>query len=307
MSFKNALLIAAAVVGLASTAHAQTNGTITIGVPVGLSGANSIVAPSVVQAAQLAVAQINAAGGVLGRKLVLDVADDESGAAGAQKAFDYLVYQKNVDVVIGLETSAARNAGLPITEKGGVPYIYTSFYEGHACSPNLFVDGWVPEQQVPPVADYFLKTLHAKKFFLIGSDYAFGRGMLDFAKAYIEKAGGSVVGEQFLPIDGTDWTSIICQSQEFRRRCHHHLDRRRRAERHADQAASPGRRHASLCQPRARRRYREKHGNRCRRHLYCRLLSDQHPERRQQGVSRRDDQAVRFRAAYPQRPLGPGV
>jgi urea transport system substrate-binding protein len=209
MSFKNALLITAAAVGLASAAHAQTSGTITIGVPVGLSGANSIIAPSVVQAAQLAVAQINATGGVLGRKLVLDVADDESGAAGAQKAFDYLVYQKNVDVVIGVETSAARNAGLPITKKGGVPYIYPSFYEGHACSPNLFMDGWVPEQQVPPVADYFLKTLHAKKFFLIGSDYAFGRGMLDFAKAYVQKAGGSVVGEQFLPIDGTDWTSII--------------------------------------------------------------------------------------------------
>src|ERR1700761_6160292 len=177
MSFKTALLIAAASVGLASAAYADDKGPITIGVPEGLSGANSIVAPSAVQAAELAVAQINAAGGVLGRKLVVDVADDESGAAGAQKAFDYLVYQKNVDVVIAAETSAARNAGLPITRKGGVPYIYTSFYEGHACSRNLFIDGWVPEQQVPPVVDYLQKAQHAKKFFLIGSDYAFGRGM----------------------------------------------------------------------------------------------------------------------------------
>ena len=54
-----------------------------------------------------------------------------------------------------------------------------------------------------------MKTLGAKKFFLIGSDYAFGRGMLDFTKAYIEKAGGTVVGEEFLPMDGTDWTAII--------------------------------------------------------------------------------------------------
>jgi branched-chain amino acid transport system substrate-binding protein len=209
MSFKTALLIATASVGLASAAYADDKGPIVIGVPEGLSGANSIVAPSAVQAAQLAAAQINAAGGVLGRELVVDVADDESGAAGAQKAFDYLVYQKNVDVVIAAETSAARNAGLPITRKGGVPYIYTSFYEGHACSRNLFIDGWVPEQQVPPVVDYMQKSQHATKFFLIGSDYAFGRGMLDFAKAYIKKHGGSVVGEQFLPIDGTDWTSII--------------------------------------------------------------------------------------------------
>ena len=99
MNFKKTLLGALAGIGFASVAHAQ-GGPITIGVPVGLSGANSIVAPSAVQSAQLAVKQINAAGGVLGRKLVVDVADDESGAAGAQKAFDYLVYQKNVDVLI---------------------------------------------------------------------------------------------------------------------------------------------------------------------------------------------------------------
>ena len=61
---------------------------IRIGVPVGLSGANSVVAPSVVQSAELAVEEINAKGGVLGRPLALDVADDASGAAGAQKAFD---------------------------------------------------------------------------------------------------------------------------------------------------------------------------------------------------------------------------
>ena len=63
-------------------------GPIKIGVPVGLSGANSVVAPSVVQSAELAVEEINKAGGVLGRTLALEVADDGSGAAGAQKAFD---------------------------------------------------------------------------------------------------------------------------------------------------------------------------------------------------------------------------
>ncbi len=182
---------------------------IKIGVPVGLSGANSVVAPSVVQSAQLAVSEINAAGGVLGRKLVLDVADDGSGAAGAQKAFDSLVFQKQVDVLISMETSAARNAGLPIVARGKVPYIYTSFYEGHSCSPYLYVNAWVPEQQVPPVVDYFNKEKHAKTYFLIGSDYAFGRGMLAFTKAYIEKTGGKVVGEEYLPMDGTDWTPII--------------------------------------------------------------------------------------------------
>ncbi len=179
-----------------------------IGIPVGLSGANSVVAPSVVQAAELAVDEINAKGGVLGRQLKVVVADDGSGAVGAQKAFDSLVFQKNVNAIISMETSAARNAGLPIVGKGKIPYIYTSFYEGHSCSPYLYVDAWVPQQQVPPVVDY-LKAEGAKSYFLIGSDYAFGRGMLEFARKYIDKTGGKVVGEEYLPMDGTDWTPII--------------------------------------------------------------------------------------------------
>src|ERR1700726_793951 len=211
MTFTRSLpaLLAAAAVSTLLAGPAFAADPIKIGVPVGLSGANSVVAPSVVQSAELAVAEINAKGGVLGRPLALEVADDASGAAGAQKAFDSLVFQKKVDVLISMETSAARNAALPIVTRGKVPYIYTSFYEGKSCSPFMYVNAWVPEQQVPPIVDYFNKEKGAKTFFLIGSDYAFGRGMLAFTKDYIEKTGGKVVGEEYLPMDGTDWTSII--------------------------------------------------------------------------------------------------
>jgi branched-chain amino acid transport system substrate-binding protein len=201
------LLLAASVTAISANAFAAE--PIRIGVPVGLSGANSVVAPSVVQSAQLAIEEINAKGGVLGRPLALEVADDASGAAGAQKAFDSLISQKKVDVLISMETSAARNAALPIVARGKTPYIYTSFYEGKSCSPFMYVNAWVPEQQVPPIVDYFAKEKAAKKYFLIGSDYAFGRGMLAFTKAYVEKTGGKVVGEEYLPMDGSDWTPII--------------------------------------------------------------------------------------------------
>jgi branched-chain amino acid transport system substrate-binding protein len=67
----------------------------------------------------------------------------------------------------------------------------------------------VPDQQVAPIVDYFMKTNNAKSFFLIGSDYAFGRGMLEFTKGYIGKKGGKVIGEEYLPMDGSDWTAII--------------------------------------------------------------------------------------------------
>ncbi len=194
---------------LLATSAAWAAEPIRIGVPVGLSGANSVVAPSVVQAAELAVAEINAKGGVLGRMLALEVADDASGAVGAQRAFDSLLFQKKVDALISMETSAARNAGLSAVNKAKKPYIYTSFYEGKSCSPNMFVDAWVPEQQVPPIVDQFMTANKAKTFFLIGSDYAFGRGMLAFTKAYIEKKGGKVVGDEYLPMDGTDWTPVL--------------------------------------------------------------------------------------------------
>ncbi len=205
-------LAATALLGLLATGglgHAQE--PIKIGVPVGLSGANSVVAPSVVQAGELAVEEINAAGGVLGRPLELVVADDGSGAQGAQKAFDSLVFQQEVDALISMETSAARNAGLPIVNRGQVPFIYTSFYEGRSCSPWMYVNAWVPEQQVAPIVDHFMKEFGAKSFFLIGSDYAFGRGMLEFTRQYIEDQGGEVLGEEYLPMDGTDWTAIISQ------------------------------------------------------------------------------------------------
>lgn len=201
-----AALVVAAFLG-AGTAAADE--PIRIGVPVGLSGANSVVAPSVVQAGELAVAEINAGGGLLGRKIELVVADDGSGAQGAQRAFDSLVFQKKVDVLISMETSAARNAGLPIVNRGRVPFIYTSFYEGRSCSPWLYVNAWVPEQQVAPIVDHFMGALGAKSYFLIGSDYAFGRGMLEFTRAYIDANGGRVLGEEYLPMDGTDWTAII--------------------------------------------------------------------------------------------------
>lgn len=213
MGIQNKLLIlgSTAVMGLTLALPATADENLKIGVPVGLSGANSVVAPSVVQASELAVAEINAEGGVLGRQLELEVADDGSGAQGAQKAFDSLVFQKEVDVLISMETSAARNAGLPIVNRGKVPYIYTSFYEGGSCSPWMYVNAWVPEQQVAPVVDHFMGSEGAKTFYLIGSDYAFGRGMLEFTKEYIETNGGEVLGEEYLPMDGTDWTTIISE------------------------------------------------------------------------------------------------
>ena len=208
-----ALFATAVLLAMATTVSAQPRAAepIRIGVVVGLSGANSVVAPAVVQSSQLAVEEINANGGILGRPLQLEIMDDASGAEGAQKAVEALVFGKKVHALIAMQTSAARNAALPIVARGKLPYIYTSFYEGRSCSPWMYVNAWVPEQQVAPVVEYLARNRNARSFFLVGSDYAFGRGMLEFARQTIRKSGGQVLGEEYLPVDGSDWTAVIAK------------------------------------------------------------------------------------------------
>jgi len=213
ISFQNFLGLLAATAFFVGDAVAEDR-PIVLGIPGGLSGANSVTAPAVVQAMELAVSEINDAGGVLNRKLAVELADSASSAAGAQKAYDALVFQRKVDVIISSEPSAARNAGLPIITRGKIPYIYTSFYEGKSCNKYQHINAWVPQQMVSLMVDYFLKEKGAKTFFLVGNDYAFGRGLLGDTNKYISDHGGKVVGEEYNPIDANDWTAIISKIRE---------------------------------------------------------------------------------------------
>ena len=187
----------------------QEKKPIVIAVPVGLSGVNSVVAPAVVQSAELAADELNAKGGILGQPVKVVPLDDESGPAGAVKAFNTGIRQDKADVIITMETSAARNAGAPIAERAKVPFIYTSFYEGRACGEYLFVNAWVPEQVVPPLIKFMTDEKNVKRWFAVGSDYAFGRGMIEAAKKTIKDMGGTILGEEYQPLQQSDWTAII--------------------------------------------------------------------------------------------------
>jgi len=182
---------------------------IVIAVPVGLSGVNSVVAPAVVQSAELAVEELNAKGGIMGRPVKLMPLDDESGPAGAVKAFNTAIRQHKADVIITMETSAARNAGAPIADRAKTLFIYTSFYEGRACGKYLYVNAWVPEQIVSPLVKFMTNEKKVKKWFVLGSDYAFGRGLIEPAKKMITQLGGTILGEEYQPLQQSDWTAII--------------------------------------------------------------------------------------------------
>lgn len=189
--------------------QSATKDPIVIAVPVGLSGVNSVVAPAVVQSAELAVEELNARGGIMGRPVKLIPLDDESGPAGAVKAFNTAIRQHKADVIITMETSAARNAGAPIADRAKTLFIYTSFYEGRACGKYLYVNAWVPEQIVPPLVKFMTDEKKVKTWFVLGSDYAFGRGLIEPAKKTITEMGGKILGEEYQPLQQTDWTAII--------------------------------------------------------------------------------------------------
>ena len=204
-----ALMLGLATLSGGAAAQSADKQPIVIAVPVGLSGVNSVVAPAVVQSAELAVEELNAKGGIMGRPVKLIPLDDESGPAGAVKAFNTAIRQHKADVIITMETSAARNAGAPIADRAKTLFIYTSFYEGRACGKYLYVNAWVPEQIVAPLVKFMTDEKKVKKWFVLGSDYAFGRGLIEPAKKTITELGGTILGEEYQPLQQSDWTAII--------------------------------------------------------------------------------------------------
>jgi urea transport system substrate-binding protein len=187
---------------------------VVIGLVLGISGSNSPLAPSTIQATQLAVEEVNAAGGILdGRKIKLVLGDDGTDPRVSRQAWDSVLNQQRADAVIALETSASRNAGVPVAEKAGKPAIYTSLYEGSACSPILYVNAEVPNQQIDPEVTYLTRERDVKSFFLVGSDYVWPRTTFKIAKDLIAKAGAEVVGEEYAPIGTTDWSAVVSKIQ----------------------------------------------------------------------------------------------
>lgn len=180
-----------------------------VGVLTDLTGAFGIVGKSNKAVAQFAANEINASGGVLGRKIELVVVDSASDPATAAKVASKLVTSNNVDMVIGGVTSATRQAikGI-IASRGRTLYLWPASYEGGECDENVWNTGAVPVQQVNPTVDYLLKK-GAKTFYLCGNDYIYPRNVLGAARQRIEAGGGRVIGEQYIPVNATDAPDLV--------------------------------------------------------------------------------------------------
>jgi urea transport system substrate-binding protein len=191
-------------------ASAASGGTIKVGILHSLSGTMAISEKSVVDSTQLAIEEINNAGGVLGKTIEPIIEDGASDWPTFAEKAKKLIEQDQVVVIFGCWTSASRKAVLPVFEEKNHMLFYPVQYEGQECSKNIFYTGAAPNQQIEPSVDWLLEN-KGKDFYLVGSDYVFPRTANTIIKAQVEAKGGTVAGEDYLPLGNTEVAPIIAK------------------------------------------------------------------------------------------------
>lgn len=187
--------------------------TVKVGVLQSLSGTMAISEVPLENAELLAIDQINAKGGVLGHKIVV-IKEDGASEPGtfAQKATK-LIQQDHVVTVFGGWTSASRKAMLPVFQKFHNLLWYPVQFEGNECSPNIMYSGAQPNQQALPALTWAEQKGY-KRYFLLGSDYVYPRTANLILRKHIIHDKLKVVGEQYVPLGGTDFSGVIAKIEQ---------------------------------------------------------------------------------------------
>ena len=193
-----------------TTGLAVTDTEVIVGQLHSATGTMAISETGSIQAEQLAIDQINAMGGILGRKIKVIKEDGASDwPTFAEKSRKLLVNDK-VATVFGCWTSASRKAVLPIFEKENGLLYYPTFYEGLEQSKNVIYTGQEATQQILYGLDWAKKEKGASKVFLVGSDYIWPRTSMKIARKHVENfQKGSIKGEEYYPLGHTNFNSLI--------------------------------------------------------------------------------------------------
>ncbi|QIL81697.1 urea ABC transporter substrate-binding protein [Diaphorobacter sp. HDW4A] len=194
-----------------TTKLAVTDSEVVVGQLHSASGTMAISETGSIQAEQLAIDQINAAGGILGRKIRVIKEDGASDWPTFAEKSKKLLVNDRVAAVFGCWTSASRKAVLPVFEKENGLLYYPTFYEGLEQSKNVIYTGQEATQQIIYGLDWGAKEKKAKTYFLIGSDYIWPRTSMKIARKHIEQVAkiGKVVGEEYYPLGHTNFNSLI--------------------------------------------------------------------------------------------------
>jgi urea transport system substrate-binding protein len=183
---------------------------IRIGVLHSLTGTMAVSEAPLLDAARLAVEEINAAGGLLGRRVEIVVADGRSDPDHAAAEAERLIRDDDVAALFACWTSACRKAVKPVVERHRHLMFYPVQYEGMEQSEHILYTGSAPNQQIVPGARWALERF-GKRVFLIGSDYIFPRAANLIARDLIEASGGVVVGERYLPLGSPEVDDVVAE------------------------------------------------------------------------------------------------
>ncbi len=184
--------------------------SIKVGVIADQTGPLSFVGLANANVARMVIGDINAKGGLLGRRVELCLEDSETNDAVAAAKATKLVEREHVDVVFGGIYSSTRQAIKgPAVVRGKTLYIYPEQYEGQECDPLIFCTGPVPAQQVDPLIPWLMQKTGAKKFYLPSADYIWPRVMNKKVRKVVTANGGAIVGEEYFPLDHTDYRATV--------------------------------------------------------------------------------------------------
>lgn len=197
----------------------QAAETIKVGILHSLSGTMAISETSLKDMALMTIDEINAKGGVNGKKLEPVVVDPASNWPLFAEKARQLLTQDKVDVVFGCWTSVSRKSVLPVFEELNGLLFYPVQYEGEELSPNVFYTGAAPNQQAIPAVEYLMSEDggSAKRFFLLGTDYVYPRTTNKILRAFLHSKGvaDKDIEEVYTPFGHSDYQTIVANIKKF--------------------------------------------------------------------------------------------
>ena len=190
------------------SASLDGSGDFVVGLLVPINGSAGIWGPSSIACAQLAQAEINAAGGLLDRQVRLRVIDSSDEALEVGSVTADLMHCGAIDAIVGMHTSQVRQRVLRDVARQ-IPYVYTPLYEGGEQTPGVFALGETPGQQLRPALEYLIERYRATRWMFIGHDYVWPRVSHRLAARYLGDRGASLLGDRYLPFGTEDYTELI--------------------------------------------------------------------------------------------------
>lgn len=201
--------------GVGGGASDDGTGPIIVSSILDLTGPLNIYGVPKQQATEMAVAEINEAGGVLGRQLELRSYDAQSAQEKYTQFANQVALQDRPAVVMAGITSAAREAIRPTFDRNDILYFYNQHYEGGACGKNLFVAGAVPSAQLSDLIPDAVAEF-GPRVYIVAADYNFGQISAQWAQRYVQESGGEVLQIDFVPLESSNFDSVINDIQRLK-------------------------------------------------------------------------------------------